>query len=703
MIYSSERQPLIEKIQAEDEISTSNYQIFKSLNIFQTCLPKFTKSSPKYCDYDSEDDEEEINYPIQPTIQSGYSASEKLYQLRKSMKEYNIGTYIIPSSDEHISEYTSLSEKRREYISGFTGSAGIAIITLEDASKLSGEALLSTDGRYFLQAEKQLDLRVWKILKQGNIGQPPWNKYIVNQAVKNKFSSTISVDPRLISIEIGDYFRKESLHSNFKFKPEFTNLVDLVWENDTIEKPIRSLDPVYYYDLKYSGKHTNGKLKEIRQKLKDSNSKYYIVSELDSIAWLFNLRSDQDVLFTPVFYAYAIVSEDNVTLYIDKRKLNKEDEELNKYLHSIKNLIIVDYTSFYDDLYKLKLKDNITLPSKAFTNYALYNIIRDKFRLDNILHESIIANIKVFKNETELFNTKIAQYKDSFAYIIFIAWLEDQLINKKKVLNEWDAALKIYKIRSRLPNFKGLSYDTISSTGANASIIHYSPSPEENSIIDPNRIYLIDSGCHFLEGTTDITRTFKFGDSTIPSNYKKYYTLVLKGHISVAMAKFPPNSKNTPFILDSYARQPLWNQGLDFNHGTGHGVGHFGTIHEGPLYIPTQPSVKDLDLFKPGAIVTDEPGYYIDGEVGFRVESELEIIEVEDGGRTKNGAKFLGFNYLTKIPYCKKLIDLNYLSNVEIQWINNYHENIKNEFGDKLLEIGDKRAYDWLINETKPL
>ncbi|KAL6454552.1 AMPP Probable Xaa-Pro aminopeptidase P [Candida maltosa Xu316] len=628
----------------------------------------------------------------------------RLVAIRKLMKQYNIGTYIIPSEDEHQSEYTALADKRREYISGFTGSAGIAVITLTDGDKLTGDAILSTDGRYFLQAEKQLDSKYWTLFKQGSPGFKPWNEWVLDSASKNPFSRVVSCDPRLISVAVGEYFGNHSqISRSFDFKPLLkVNLVDEVWGDD---KPDRSLEPVYVLGLEYSGEHTNDKLGRIRAILKERNSNYYLVSELDSIAWLFNLRSDTDIPFTPVFFSYALVTLDSVKLYIDKAKL-EGDSELSEYLSSIDSLTIHNYTDFFNDVSELRPNawKKITLPTRSATTYALYDTVTKSFPKELIHHESIIANLKIFKNKTELLNAKIAQYKDSLAFIIFASWLEHQLVNKKSKVSEYDAACKIYSIRQKLPYFKGLSYETISSTGANAAIIHYAPTKTENSIIDPKKIYLIDSGAHYLEGTTDITRTYKFGNDGLRESDRLYYSLVLKGHLSLALSKFPPNDKSTGTILDAFARQPLWNKGLDFNHGTGHGVASFGPVHEGPLYISTTTGGPSNGVFQPGAIVTDEPGFYIDNEVGFRIESELEIIEFEDSaGKTRQGENFLGFNYLTKVPFCRKLIDKEQLSGIEIQWINEYHESIRNEFGAKLLELKEKRAYDWLVNETQPI
>lgn len=639
------------------------------------------------------------------------SMGEKLSNLRKLMKEYGIGVYIIPSEDEHQSEYTALADKRREYICGFTGSAGLCVVTLDDAEQLRGEAALSTDGRYFLQAEKELDSTYWELLKQGDPSYPSWKQYAMDKASANKFSKVISCDPRLISVSVGEYFTKMKTlkyQNKFKFEPLLeVNLVDKIWGE---EKPVRSLDPIYHLPLKYSGEATDEKLFRIREIMRNDGRTHLVVTALDEIAWLFNLRADTDIPFSPVFFSYAIVTMESIFLYINKRKIENGPTELRSYLSSISHLIVKSYEEFYSDISKLKLtisENNvlIILPSKSATNYALFSSIPQSSAKQQIKFESTIAELKITKNTTELFNTKIAQFKDSLAFILLASWLENQLLDRKNEITEYDVACKIFSIRSKFPNFKGLSYETISSCGANAAIIHYAPTVEENSIIDPSKIFLLDSGAHYFEGTTDITRTFKFGDSGLKELYKKYYTLVLKGHLAVAMAKFPPNSNNTGTILDAYSRQPLWNEGLDFNHGTGHGVGSFGNVHEGPLYILTTANgTSKVDLFKKGGILSDEPGYYIDGECGFRIESELEITECDEQfGKTRTGDNFLCFQYLTKVPFCRKLIDTNYLNSVEINWINEYHKSIRLDFGEKLLEMGNKRAYNWLMKETKVL
>ncbi|CAH6718792.1 putative Xaa-Pro aminopeptidase Fra1p [[Candida] jaroonii] len=684
----SEKDYLLEEV-------TPNKPSFTRLlsNPFQ-CLPSFKSTESTY-DYSDDDVFEPLPYTSssKSTIQSHLTNNDKLSHLRHQMRQRGIAVYIIPSEDEHQSEYTATADKRREFTSEFTGSAGIAIVTLDD--EFNGEQRLSTDGRYFLQAEEQLP-NTWGLLKQGMAGYPKWTSWCIEKATTSKFSKVISVDSRLISLDTGEFFQKASKINGFEFKPQLENLVDAVWDN----RPMRSLDLIYQYEMKFAGESTNDKLVRVRKEMAKLGGEYLVITALDDIAWLLNLRADTDIDFAPVFFSYVLITPDTVRFYVDYRKLHYPSIQ---YLQTIEGLEIKKYTDFYSDLGLLKCTvehpiGKIILPTKSSATYALYEAIPESIVKRTIIFHSIVSYLKVYKNPTELFNYKIAQYKDSLAFIIFSAWLEDQLLKGKKI-NEFQAACKIHGIRGKFPNFKGESYETISSTGANGAIIHYAPSEDQNSIIDPKKIYLIDSGAQYLEGTTDITRTYMFGDAS--KEDKKFYTLVLKGHLAVSMAKFPANSSLSGAILDSYSRQPLWNEGLDFNHGSGHGVGAFGLVHESPLYFSTTAGGSSTEpLFKPGAIITIEPGYYVAGEKGFRVESELEIIKTDS--KTRNGEDFLGFGYLTKVPFCRKLIDKSYLDSTEINWINEFYKSIRSDFGDKLSEM-DKRAYDWLMKETKPL
>lgn len=703
-----EKDPLLAPSPADERISMRGERP-SMLSGFFGCLPTFNKESTSQLDEmiataDILDDEPLAEMPQVAKVKSSLTSDEKLTKIRQLMKDHGIAVYLVPSEDEHQSEETGLSEKRREFLCGFTGSAGICVVTLDSADSLHGEAALSTDGRYFLQAEQQLDSKYWRLLKQGMAGYPSWREFAFDKAAKSSFSNVISCDPKFLSLSEGEYFTNMLKHKGVQFQPLLeVNLVDEVWGS---EKPSRPLDPVYHLPLEFSGETTSSKLSRVRQYLKDNDATHLLITALDDIGWLFNLRSDVDIPFSPFFYSYAVVTHDNVVLYAQDEKLI----DVREYLSEIEGLVLKPYSKFYGDLGLLKMTVansdiRLVLPSKNACNYALVKSIPQSGAKQNIIYDSVVATLKLFKNPTELFNAKVAQSKDSLAFIIFSAWLEYQLVHKKAKVDEWQAAKKIYNIRSKLPNFKGLSYETISSTGPNAAIIHYAPSPTQHSVIDPTVPYLIDSGAHYLEGTTDITRTYKFGYEGLTDRYKKFYTLVLKGHLAVAVAKFPAGATSTGTILDAYARQPLWDQGLDFNHGTGHGVGSFGNVHEGPLYISTTSGgANHADLFRKGAILTDEPGYYVDGECGFRIESELEIVEMDQSfGKTRSGGKYMGFNYLTKVPFCRKLIDTKYLTPIEISWINEFHLAIRSEFASKLLRLGNKRAYAWLVKETAPI
>lgn len=658
-------------------------------------------------DFDSDDVSDIEHYPDTKFVESRLSSDEKLKRLRLLMKEHNIGVYIIPSEDEHQSEYTALADKRREFLTGFTGSAGVAVVSLDNETNLTGKAALSTDGRYFLQAEKQLDPKLWRLLKAGAAGYPSWTQFAIDTAINNPFSKVISVDPRLISISIGEYFANNRVNygNKYDFKPiSEVNLVDRVWG---AEKPHRSLEPVFPFPIEYSGESSNDKLKRVRDELEKLGSTHLVVSDLDEVAWLFNLRSTTDIPFNTSFFSYAIVTANSATLYINEVKI---DDDSRAHLDDIDGLVIKSYNDFYQDLSFLKAtvdkpKLSIVLPSRSSATYALLDSIPASTAKAEIKYQSVVGLLKTYKNVTELKNARIAQQKDSLAIIIAISWLEHQLVFKKRKISEWDFAKKLFKVRSNFPNFKGLSFESIAASGPNSSSPHYFPTKENHSDIDPKNVFLADVGSQFLEGTTDITRSFLFDESGLKPELKKHYTLVLKGHIGVANAKFPQNSPSTGAVLDAIARQPLWNEGLDFNHGVGHGVGSFGNVHEGPLGIlsTTGGSLSD-NLFKKGGILSDEPGYYDDGHYGFRIESELEIIELDSKfGKTRAGQNFLGFAYLTQVPFSNNLIDTKYLSYHEIRWINEYHRGIRLLFAEKLLDIGEKGAYKWLLRQTRPI
>ncbi|GKT88022.1 exocyst complex component Sec8 [Colletotrichum tofieldiae] len=525
--------------------------------------------------------------------------TNRLSRLRELMKERNVDVYVIPSEDSHASEYIAGCDARREFISGFSGSAGCAVVTLDKAA-------LATDGRYFNQASKQLDQN-WQLLKQGLQDVPTWQEWSAEQSTGGK---VVGVDPELITGSIAKKLAEKVKRSGGSdLVPLDQNLVDLVWAKD---RPARPKNPVKVLPNKFSGKDVKTKLKELRQELDKKNSRAFVVSMLDEIAWLFNLRGD-DIPYNPVFFSYAIITSDSATLY----------------------------------------------------------------------------------NKNEMGGMRACHIRDGAALIEYFAWLEDQLVAKKVKLDEVQAADKLEQLRSKQKDYVGLSFDTISSTGANAAVIHYKPERGACSVIDPTAIYLCDSGAQYLDGTTDTTRTLHFGQPTEAE--KLAYTLVLKGNIALDTAIFPKGT--TGFALDCLARQHLWKEGLDYRHGTGHGVGSYLNVHEGPIGIGTRVQFAEVAL-APGNVVSIEPGFYEDGSYGIRIENVAMVTEV----KTKHsfGDKpYLGFEHVTMVPYCQNLIEPSLLTAEEKAWLNAHNADIFQK--TKEYFRNDPLTLTWLIRETQPL
>ncbi|KAI8280515.1 putative Xaa-Pro aminopeptidase P [Colletotrichum sp. SAR11_240] len=607
----------------------------------------------------------------------------RLSTLRELMKERNIDVYVIPSEDSHSSEYIAGCDARREFISGFSGSAGCAVVTLDRAA-------LATDGRYFNQASKQLD-KNWLLLKQGLQDVPTWQEWSAEQSAGGR---VVGVDPELITASIAKKLAEKIKRcggSDLVALDE--NLVDLVWAKD---RPARPKNPVVVLPETFSGKDVKSKLKDLRQDLEKKNSHAFVVSMLDEIAWLFNLRGD-DIPYNPVFFSYAIITNESATLYIDKSKLG---EATRAYL-SDNGIAIKSYESIFEAISALRSsvdRADDGLVSKRFiistkASWALKRSLGGDGLVDEV--RSPIGDSKAVKNKTEMAGMRACHIRDGAALIEYFAWLEDQLVAKKAVLDEVQAADKLEQLRSKQKDYVGLSFDTISSTGANAAVIHYKPERGACSVIDPNAIYLCDSGAQFLDGTTDTTRTLHFGQPTEAE--KLAYTLVLKGNIALDTAIFPKGT--TGFALDCLARQHLWREGLDYRHGTGHGVGSYLNVHEGPIGIGTRVQFAEVAL-APGNVVSIEPGFYEDGSYGIRIENVAMVTEV----RTKHsfGDKpYLGFEHVTMVPYCQNLIEPSLLTAEEQEWLNAHNADIFQKTRDFFAH--DPLTLAWLTRETQPL
>lgn len=650
---------------------------------------------------------------LRPTNESIYSTdsicqiksietSNRLAALRKQMSEHELCCYIIPSEDEHQSEYVAQADERRAFISGFTGSAGVACVTRDllnfNTDKPEGKAILSTDGRYFNQASQELDYN-WSLLRQGE-DPVTWQQWCINEAFEMSLAlggklAKIGIDPRLISFEQVKVFETqikdkcEESNAKVELVPVKQNLVDKIWsEFDTV--PVRDLNELLLLERDFSGECFKSKRERLMETISKKNhgAQNLVICALDEICWLLNLRGS-DIEYNPVFFAYLLLSHDETFLFTD----NPFDDKIQKYLTE-NNIQVESYQNIWTFLSDratvlAEKKETILIPSNSS-----WEIVRKLHGSHVKRIQSPVEVMKAIKNQTELQNAHSAQVKDAVALVQYFSWLEDQLVRQEKLIDEYKAAQKLTEIRKTAKNYMGNSFETISSTGANAAVIHYAPPEENSSMIDPSKIYLCDSGAQFLEGTTDITRTMHF---TKPTEEEiRNYTLVLKGNLALERLVIPEGTSG--YSIDVIARQFLWQHGLDYKHGTGHGVGSFLNVHEGPIGIGFRPHLANCPLEK-GNIITNEPGFYKDGEYGIRIENELEVKQAE--GLQFGNRKFLRFENITMVPYCRKLINPHMLTPEEKTTINEYHARVWATVVPFLQP--SSIAFKWLKRETKPL
>lgn len=626
---------------------------------------------------------------------------QRLQALREQMAEHDLGVYIVPSEDQHQSEYVSPRDQRRSFISGFSGSAGVAIIT-RDVMCMNevpeGLAAVSTDGRYFNQASNELDFN-WTLLKQGVPGVLTWHEWAARQAAQLSLDSgsliKIGVDPKLVSFLMYERIKtavQTELDAHPKAQvllvPVKTNLIDAIWsqfeeypeEHDTIIKTL---------SIKYTGEEVLDKIARVASIIESKNAHGLVVSALDEIAWLLNLRGS-DIEFNPVFYSYAIVTkEKKVILFANNNKFNTD---VSLFLES-NNVEVKPYDAFFTDLIttslEFKLANKKMIVNTGSSSWEIIRLIECPYVSVN---PSLIEDLKSIKNKVELEGAQRAHLKDGRALIKFFAWLENELTVNNELIDEVEADQQLSMFRREEDDFVGLSFDTISATGGNGAVIHYKPTKGACSTIDPSKIYLNDSGSQFLDGTTDTTRTVHFG---LPKPEEvRNYTLVLKGNIALGNLKFPENTTGNQ--IDSIARQFLWLYGLDYGHGTSHGIGAFLNVHEGPVGIG--PRANSANPLKPGHLISNEPGYYEDGEYGIRIEN---VMYVKETGQIYGGKKFLEFETVTRVPFCRRLIDVALLSTEERAWVNKYHKTIWEELSGSFT----KHSWEltWLKRETAPL
>ncbi|TYH49041.1 hypothetical protein ES332_D10G109500v1 [Gossypium tomentosum] len=643
--------------------------------------------------------------------------AEILSALRSLMASHSppLHALIVPSEDYHQSEYVSDRDKRREFVSGFTGSAGLALITKD-------EARLWTDGRYFLQAMQQLSDQ-WQLMRIGE--DPSVDSWISDNLPRE---AAIGVDPWCVSVDTAQRWERAFAKNQQKLIQTSSNLVDEVWKN----QPPAETNPVIVHPLEFAGRSVAEKLKDLREKLAIERARGIIITALDEVAWLYNIRGS-DVSYCPVVHAFAIVTLNSAFLYVDKRKVSSKVSssiqengiEVREYGAVSSDVALLASNQLDKDTGLSSGRNDVcetgTCEAEENNNdliwvdpasccYALFSKLDAKKML---LQQSPLALAKALKNPVELDGLRNAHIRDGAAVVQYLVWLDKQMqeiygasgyflegkgASKKRSretmkLTEVTASDKLEGFRATKEHFRGLSFPTISSVGPNAAVIHYSPQPETCAELDPDSIYLFDSGAQYLDGTTDITRTVHFGK---PSEHEKAcYTSVLKGHIALGNARFPNGTNG--HALDILARIPLWRYGLDYRHGTGHGIGSYLNVHEGPHLISFRPQARNVPL-QASMTVTDEPGYYADGNFGIRLENVL-VIKEADTEFNFGDKGYLSFEHITWAPYQIKLIDLSLLTPEEIEWLNTYHSKCREILAPSM----DKNELDWLKKATEPV
>ena len=588
----------------------------------------------------------------------------KIFTVRDIMASEGLEAYIVSSNDQHLSEYVADHWKFREYLSGFTGSVGTLVI-LED------EVGLWTDSRYFIQAEKELDPNIITLYKMGEPDVPTIEDWIV---LKLEPGAKVGVDGRTFSI---DEIRK----FNQKFKKQDIRLdtkqffMDEIWT----ARPIIPEKDIFNQPIEYAGLSRSQKLEIIRDKMHLQGVTHYIVGALDEIAWLLNMRGN-DVSFNPVFHSFLIIGLDGVSLFIDPHKItSKTGKEL-----AIDDIKVSLYEDFYKHLSELSPYDNCVYFDPSRINSAVLSSLPQKMPKTEGM--SYITTLKAIKNETEIKGVENAMIKDGLAMVEFLKWFEDNLGNT--TITELDVVKKLKSFRSKQEGYKSESFNTIAGYNENGAIVHYTVNEESNTAIEPNGFLLIDSGAQYIDGTTDLTRTIYLGGLNEQAMID--YTMVLKGHIALDSTRFPKGTRGVH--IDSMARQHLWKYGLNYGHGTGHGVGCFLNVHEGPQSIrPTDNGIA----IEAGMITSNEPGLYRTDEYGIRIEN---LVICENDQTTPFG-EFYRFRTLTLCPIDLSAVKKELLNQEEKDWINNYHKKVF----DQLFPQLDDDHVKWLKEKTMPL
>lgn len=593
---------------------------------------------------------------------------ERLKALRKEMGLRNIAMYIVPTSDFHESEYVGEYFKARKYITGFTGSAGTAVITMEEAG-------LWTDGRYFIQAENQLKDTTVTLYKMGEEGVPTIEEYI---KMNLKEGDILGFDGRVVNTSLGKIFAEIVKEKNGDLKTD-EDLISLVWE----DRPSLPSEPVFILEEKYSGKSVQEKLTDVRNKMEEDGTDTHILTSLYDIAWLLNIRGG-DIPCVPVTLSYLVLTKNECIWYVNEKVL---DEKVKAYL-SENNITVKEYDKIYEDVLSIS-KDSNILMNLNTVNYRICNSLPEGVTIINKSNPTEL--MKAIKNPVELDNIRNAHIKDGVAFTKFMYWLKTN-IGKMKI-TECSASDYLEQKRREQENMLELSFDTIAAYGANAAMMHYSATEESQAVLEPRGLFLVDSGGHYLEGTTDITRTMALGPIT--EDERKMFTVVCRSNLNLANAKFLYGCRG--MNLDILARGPLWQLGLDYKCGTGHGVGYVLNVHESPNGFRWKlvPERNDSCVLEEGMVTTDEPGYYEEGNYGIRIENELIC---KKGIKNEYG-QFMEFENITFAPIDLDAIDPEEMTKTERNMLNEYHKQVY----EILSPYMDEEEKEWLKVYTREI
>ncbi len=593
---------------------------------------------------------------------------QRIEKIRDLMKEKMIYAYIVPSSDYHQSEYVGDYFKSREFMSGFTGSAGTLIISMDEAG-------LWTDGRYFIQAENELKDSGIKLFKMGEEGVPTIEEYLLEKLPKD---STLGFDGRVMSVKEG-----QSLASKLSFKGiniEYKyDLVNDIWK-DRCSLPT---EKAFLLDIEYSGESFSDKLSRIRSVMKEKKATTHILASLDDIAWLFNIRG-RDVKSNPVVLSYAIIGIDSVYLFIDKNKIGGDIRaELSK-----ENVQIKGYEEVYEFIKNID-ENEVVLIDTSKVNYAIYNNIPSNVQKIEERNPSIL--FKSIKNEVELKNIRNSHIKDGVAFTKFMYWLKKNI--GKIEITEISATQKLEDFRREQEKFIEPSFSTIAAYKDHAAMMHYSATEESNYKLEPRDLFLVDSGGQYFDGTTDITRTIALGP--IPKHVRRDFTNVVRGMIRLSKAKFLYGCRG--YNLDILARGPLWEEGIDYKCGTGHGIGFVLNVHEGPngFRWKVREDIDDTCILEEGMVTTNEPGVYVENSHGIRIENE---IVVRKSDKNEYG-QFMDFEVITFAPIDLDAIDESLILEDERIYLNNYHKQVY----DKISPYLNEDEKQWLKIYTREI